>query len=375
MSFKPLFVLSFCGISLFTYDQNTEDKNLLNRYTNFKRPEDIEPKDLSAIRNILERRRSEFFQFDMEKISQASAELNGTIQYYNGNVAGKSGSIPDQHILLCTDTWLGESAANLVNEWLNTKPQINSRVERITDLQTENPDEFQIALTDLVNWCNNLLPDYHSSGYHIVFNLTAGFKAIQGFLQTLAVFYADETVYIFERSKTLLKIPRLPLKMQPDEAIQNNLTAFRRLANGLHVDSSKLGSIQETLIMSLEQQYALSTWGTLVWNQTRPELYKERLWDSPSEKIKFGDKFQDSLAGLEKDRLRMVNEKIDDLAVYLENKTGRSLTSLDFKPLQGNPKPPCTHEMDAWHDGSAMRLFGYYQSETFLIDHLGKALH
>lgn len=372
---KPRFMLSSCGISLFTYNQSSEDISLLNRYTNAKHAEDLPQQDLTAIRVILERRKAEFFQFDADRVAQASAELNGVIQYYNKNVAGQQGSSPDQHVLLCTDTWLGETAANLVNEWLNAKTQINSRVERIRDLQTENLDEFQTALTDLVNWCGDLLPSYHDSGYQIVFNLTGGFKSIQGFLQTLAVFYADETVYIFERSKTLLKIPRLPLKMQPDEAIENHLTIFRRLANGLRVSDDKLIAIQETLIMALDGQYALSTWGTLVWNQTRPKLYKEKLCDSPSEKIKLGEKLQASLAGQERERLRMVNEKIDDLAVYLENKTGKSLASLDFKPLQGNPKPPCTHEMDAWHDGNAMRLFGYYQGDVFVVDHLGKALH
>lgn len=375
MTLMPRFILSFCGISLFTYNQSRENAILLNRYTNAKKQDEIPVQDLAVIRNLIESRKSEFFQFDVEKISEASAELNALVQYYGGNVAGKPNSSPDQHILLCTDTWLGETAAHLANDWLNSKFQINSRVERVTDLQTDNLDEFHFALTELVKWCGELLPTYHRSGYYIVFNLTAGFKAIQGFLQTLAVFYADETVYIFERSKTLLRIPRLPLKMQPDEAIRTNLKTFRRLANSLPVIDDDIQGVQETLIISLDEQYALSTWGTLMWSQIRPSLYKENLWPSPSERIRFGEKFEGSLQGLDKDRLRMVNEKIDDLAIYLENKPGRSLDSLDFKPLKGNPKPPCTHEMDAWHDGSAMRLFGYYQGDVFVVDRLDEALH
>jgi hypothetical protein len=59
----------------------------------------------------------------------------------------------------------------------------------------------------VIRWCQDTLPGYRESGYHIVFNLTGGFKSIQGWMQTLGMFYADEIVYIFETGKELLPGP------------------------------------------------------------------------------------------------------------------------------------------------------------------------
>jgi CRISPR/Cas system-associated protein Csm6 len=63
----------------------------------------------------------------------------------------------------------------------------------------------------------------------VVFNLTGGFKSVQGFLQAISSFYADETIYIFQFSSELLQIPRLPIKLDTQGIIDENLTIFRRL--------------------------------------------------------------------------------------------------------------------------------------------------
>jgi hypothetical protein len=69
----------------------------------------------------------------------------------------------------------------------------------------------------------------------------------------------------------------------------------------------------------------------------------------------------------------MVNERIDDLARFLEK--GVSLARLDFKALAGNPVPPSTHEMDAWANQDAKRIFGHWEEAVFVLDRLGEALH
>ena len=79
--------------------------------------------------------------------------------------------------------------------------------QRQRDLRTDSLDSFQMALSDLVRWCDEevaVAPYRHS--YRVLFNLTGGFKSIQGFLQILAQFYADETVYIFESGDVLLRM-------------------------------------------------------------------------------------------------------------------------------------------------------------------------
>lgn len=241
---------------------------------------------------------------------------------------------------------------------------------------------FQAALSDLVQWCESEIGGYRKS-HHVVFNLTGGFKSIQGFLQTLAQFYADETVYIFETGTELLRLPRLPLKMAADDTVRRYLAAFRRLALGLSTDDAFLEGIPETLLMRIDGQVCLSPWGDLVWAQTRKELYAREVF-SPAkvtQLLSFGKDFQKSVTGLEAGRMLMVNERIDDLIRYLEEKGGgraapHNPSSLDFKKLTGNPCPPSTHECDAWADQDAKRLFGHFDEQgRFVLDCIGKALH
>ena len=85
---------------------------------------------------------------------------------------------------------------------------------RIDDLNTSSLEEFRLGIDELIKWCVGTLPGYRASGYKIVFNLVGGFKALHGYMQTLGMFYADETVYIFETSRELLSIPRMPVDLE-----------------------------------------------------------------------------------------------------------------------------------------------------------------
>ncbi|PNK00579.1 hypothetical protein CEP12_18985, partial [Cylindrospermopsis raciborskii S14] len=97
-----------------------------------------------------------------------------------------------------------EQTATLVEQWLRERGFTVNRI-RQTDLQTKDIESFQIALSDIVEFFENTIPGYRDSQHKIIFNLTGGFKSVQGFLQTLATFYADETIYIFETAKDLLR--------------------------------------------------------------------------------------------------------------------------------------------------------------------------
>lgn len=76
----------------------------------------------------------------------------------------------------------------------------------------------------------------------------------------------------------------------------------------------------------------------------------------------------------------MTRLRFGDFARFLEEKQiGKAkrcnLSSLNFKELKGNPKPPSTHECDAWADQDAKRLFGHFEKDSFVLDQLAKALH
>jgi putative CRISPR-associated protein (TIGR02619 family) len=371
---SPYFVLSPCGISALLHDLAQDERSLLNSFANAKSEKDLPKEKREEIRAIIAKKKELLLQTPAARVGGISAELKSLVKLYDGNMTSVDGQMPDQHVLLCTDTWLGEFAAQCVCAWLRGQG-MNAHVERLSDLQTAEIEAFQSALTDLVGWCNDNIPNYHQAGYRVIFNLTAGFKSIQGFLQTLAMFYADESIYIFESpTAPLLRIPRLPVKMQPDETIKTNFRVFRRLAMSLDIGSNEIQGIEETLLLRMENDVTLSTWGKLVWDQTREHLYEEKIWPSPSPKIKYGPNFEKSVSSLEPQRCVMVNEKIDLLSAYLEGKRA-NLPSLDFKPLKGNPIPPVTHELDAWADQDAKRIFGYFENDTFVLDRLDKALH
>jgi len=299
-----------------------------------------------------------------------SAELNGIIKIYGGKIEGKR----DFHYLLCTDTWLGENTARLVKNFLE-RNGLTVEIRREKELQTKEFDGFQTALSNLAAWCAETVKGYREANYHIIFNLTGGFKSVQGFLQTLALFYADEAVYIFEQSENLLRIPRLPIKIDAEDFVRNNLKTIRRLSLELSLKDDDLKKLPETFVLRVGDMSSLSAFGEIVWKETRNKIYREEIFDSPSDKLKFGDNFLKSVEklNLPSNRFFEINRKIDDLARELE--TGQKLSSLDFEELHGNPCSPSTHEADAWHDQDAKRFFGHFDGGVFVLDKLDKALH
>jgi putative CRISPR-associated protein (TIGR02619 family) len=363
------YLLSPCGTSLLT-NHAGENRALINKHSNAKHRENVPPEDQKTIDAILLYAKSALDQANQQEAARLSAELNGLTSYY-GHAVGQH--LRDHHLLLCTDTWLGEETANLVRDKLESWG-FSVEIRRQTDLQTQNLQAFQLALSDLVVWCEETLIPYREKRYRIVFNLTGGFKSVQGFLQTLALFYADETIYIFETGGKLLRIPRMPVRMVEEDSIRTHLETFRRIANNLEV--TELQGAPETFLLPMDGKYALNAWGELVWKQTHGQIYGEKLHPSPSRRIRYGKDFEKSVTthAPNAERRIMVNDKIDQLARHLES-SNYNPPSLDFKPLKGNPLPPATHEMDAWADQDAKRIFGHFENEVFILDKLDKALH
>ncbi|MBY0552129.1 MAG: putative CRISPR-associated protein [Candidatus Obscuribacterales bacterium] len=362
------FILSPCGTSLLT-NQASSLGALLRLHANARDPSDAPPEDRQKIQMIIEAAAAKLADADFATVSKLSAELNAISKLYSNSDSNRK---QDHHVVLCTDTWLGEAAATLVVDWL-CKQGINANLERRKELQTKNLDMFRVALSDLVEWCETTIPGYRQSGYRVIFNLTGGFKSINGFLQALAMVYADETVYVFESETELLRLPRLPLQLSELHAARPHLTVFRRLSNRCAVQETTAG-IAETLLWQLGDDIGLSPWGELIWQKTKKDIYKEALHASPSSKIQFTEKFAKGASELPKERLAILNERIDDLMVHLET-GGANLRRLDLKKLQGDPCPPSTHEADAWADSDTKRIFGHFDGDVFIIDKIDKALH
>lgn len=351
------FILSPCGTNVLSNDISPELRSLIFQYANATSPEAVPKDDRACITEHIAARRGALLAADIPTTAKLSAELNALTKCYGDEVRPIPGQRPDIHCLLCTDTWLGKEAALLVEAWLKARGFTVFVKDDIRDLRTDSLSGFQTAMADLTLWCAQELPGYRQNGYRILFNLTGGFKSIQGFLQTLAMFYADESFYIFETSPELLRLPRLPIRLDLEQHVRDHLAIFRNLFLHRQLPTVECSGIVETLLLTLDDNSTLSAWGQLVWNETSKNLYQTNIFPPPIAQIEFGSKFLTSTRDLSGERKAIINERIDDLARYLLSNRQQPISRLDFKALEGNPRPPATHEIDAWADGSAKRIF------------------
>lgn len=367
---KPCLIVSTCGTSLLTNKVSGDLRNMLTNYANQSDAEDVPAEPRLHIQQHLDARRSELArETDINRLMDLSAELNGLIRLYGGN----PGAARDQHVLLATDTWLGESTARMVADVLDRYGH-PVEIRRVRDLRTDDPDSFRWAMSDLVAWCAETLKGYRDAGYRVVFNLTGGFKSVQGFMQALGMVYADESIYVFERTEQLLRLPRLPVQLDSEAILRRHLAVFRRIAAGLPVCEAEVADVPESLVNVLDGQAVFSPWGELVWREACRGIYSAGLLPFITPKLISGSQFERSLEKLGPDQLRQINERLDQLARRLEEGENYNPRSLDFKKLK-TPAQNSTHECDAWAEHGALRLFGHYESGRYVIDRLDKGLH
>ncbi len=362
------FILSPCGTSLLTNKASGDERCLVFKYANNKNREDIPEPDRTKLENLINNVSKFLKQANVQEASKMSAELNGIIQIYNGKITSNN----DFHLLLSTDTWLGEETAKLVKSWLE-QYNLTVVVHRQKDLQTSEILPFQLSLSELIKKLSEEIPGFSKKGYRIIFNLTGGFKSVQGFLQSIANFYADETVYIFETSSELLRIPKLPARLDFVSVVDKHIDEFRKLSLGIEVELDRLKDIPETLLFTIDNQATLSPWGELVLEESKKEIYTRELLPPPINKIRYTDNFKKAVSDLKKDRIALVNRRIDQLAMYLIK--GINPRSLNFRQLQGNAMKPSTHEMNAWSDQDAKRIFGHFEEDVFVLDKIDKHLN
>ena len=110
--------------------------------------------------------------------------------------------------------------------------------------------------------------------------------------------------------------------------------------------------------------------------KSQKNVYSGKILESPTAKIKFGNKFPDSCKNLDKDRIKQINEQIDKLAKFAEakDKKANNPNSLDLKEIKGQNINHSTHEFDAWSDKDAKRIYCHYEGDTIVLDKLGKHL-
>ncbi len=236
--------------------------------------------------SLVEKAAARLRESDVTTRRIASAELNGLYGIYGGELAaGKA----DMHYLIATDTALGRKAADVISAFLRGNG-LPVDIYVPPSLSTATPSGFSSGIKELIQWCERTIPGYRDAGYRVVFNLTAAFKSLQGYLNIMGMFYADEMVYIFETGSQLLSIPRLPLQVDIN-ALREHRLELAMMAQG-HIFTREQVSNVPSGLLDIDEQgnSCLSDWGLLVWNRVRQKLLGEELLPFP--RLQYTDAFR-----------------------------------------------------------------------------------
>lgn len=350
-----LLLVSTCGTSLLTNGASDADRAWLTKIAN-----DVEV-DAARLTSIVGARREALKTADEPTRRRMSAELNGIAAVLDRYK-------PKQlfHVLVYTDTAPGKATADLVQEVLGNQTLLVSA----SGLRTNDLASLRTALADLTRQLDALVRSYREQGWFVVFNLTGGFKSLNGYLQTLGMISADRCVFLFE-GMPLMEIPRLPVRLSEIDELREHAALFRRLAAGYTVRADDAKGAPDSLLMEVDGEVTTSVLGDVAWARHRAALFADKLLSPLSTKVRVADAVQKVFAGLEAAQKVQVNEALDEFSAHFDIDRPL-LKSRTFKKLQGNPVPGSTHELYAWSDGATGRLFGHYEAGgVFVFDVLG----
>ena len=368
--------ISTCGTSILTNGTRQDDVKFLRNNAN-KNKNEYTKDDIKRIENIISEKREKLLNASPNEVRELSAELNGFISFYdNGSKLDEAAK--DVHYLIHTDTYQGVAASELIREW-GIKYKIPMTPILIEDLNTGSIEEFRLGINNLVDWCVGTLPGYRDQRYKIIFNLVGGFKSLQGYMQTLGMFYADETVYIFETGGELLRIPKMPVDFAENakHAVLNNFEAFRKMQRE-SLSISECSEIPETLLDIIDGKCTLSAWGQIIWEEVQRDAYGERILEPVSRRIIISKAVLDAAKTFSRDKNRIMrlNQAIDKLSRQIETRGKENLSSCNLRQLTSDPVPPSTHEFNLWPDMGGWRGFCHWdEKNNLVIDNIDMGLH
>ena len=273
---KPLLIISTCGTSILSNINRSLgalSNDAFNASTNCPDQASIQPEHQPAARLLLDTATQRFREATLAQAKVLSAELNA--------VSRINGALDPQalHYLVVTDTHFGRSAAGIAGSFLRAQGA-QAEVVAIPGLSTKSVQEFEAGAKALLARIDEIAEGFGES-HHIVFNLTGGFKSLLGFMTVLGNFYADEVVYIFEGGDELLRIPRLPVRLD-DTLVRRHTAAFLQMAHNRFLPGEQVADIPNSLLESAdEKHFGLSVWGEMLWNRQRNRVLADQLTNLP----------------------------------------------------------------------------------------------
>ena len=261
--------------------------------------------------------------------------MNGIYGIYGDQLPQGSS---DLHYLICTDTAQGQQTGELIRDFLESQG-FNVDIFTPPKLSTKNTEDFAAGTKELIKWLENTVSWQRDGENQAVFNLVGGFKSLQGYMQTFGTFYADETVYIFEGSSELIRIPRLPIQIDTT-VIENRQMQFALMAAGKLYPIEELKGIPETLLELVESHAGLSAWGELVWHRTKLSFLTKPLLPFP--RLEYLPRFQNDFNQQNEAKARLeLQETLAQIAYMLEDSAGDTAVleggGFRFKRLQCFP--------------------------------------
>jgi len=278
---KPRLVISTVGTSLLINQiknkKSESDWSSRLQDTANRTEKEIEKgsKIYDIIQDLKQRAEEKLAQANTIEIREASAELNAIYGLYKERL---DLGAQDVHWLVTTDTAQGQVTAKILKNFLGSH-NISTDIYTPKHLSTASTEKFTNGIDELLKWMDELIPGYQSSDYKICFNLVGSFKALQGYANTIGMFYqADEIIYIFEGSSEVITIPRLPIQVNHSviKPVQ-----FALMAAGAFVKLSELESVPDTLILKAGDEAILSNWGRLTWNNCKRSFLSSNLLPFP----------------------------------------------------------------------------------------------
>ena len=217
----PNLIVSTCGTSLLTNGADENMRRLLVTHANAKE-QDMDDTVRRDIDTWVAQRRNLLKKAADGAAAQLSAELNGLLAYQN-IVEATPNAPPNEYYLVVTDTYLGNAAFECIEDWLCRN--FGRRAVRMTagGLNTSDVADFRAALAGIAKQLGEELSKWRERRYRVVFNLTGGFKSVNGFMQAVGMLFADECFYLFEGSRELMRVPRLPITLDARGAFEDNL--------------------------------------------------------------------------------------------------------------------------------------------------------
>ena len=285
-------ILSTVGTSLLTNQINRANPEEKDWYSQLRDTANLNeketPENIKTIISTLKKRADE--QLSAVKIPQirrASAELNGIYGIYQEDLSqGKE----DYHFLIATDTIQGKTTAQIVEALLRKQNLTNITIYAPSGLCMASTESFSSGIDELIVWLQETIPPLKEYKYKIYFNLIGSFKSLQGYLNTIGMFYADEIIYIFEGEKSdLITIPRLPISVDTS-LIKPYIMQLALLNSGIGLSPQQTAGIPETMLGEIDGKMTLSTWGQLIWNQCKEELLSGDL--IPFSRLEYQDTFR-----------------------------------------------------------------------------------